>query len=194
MLGIVRPVSPGEFLSAAGVAVCIREASDFDAFSIIGLVRAVLAEGAHFALLPEEFQPSRIAQEEKIREYSAHPDRLLLVAAVGKRIVGLVDASGDPRKRASHSAWMSIMIAREFRHQGIGSRLMQVLFRWAESRPNLNKICLTVLSTNTAAREFYDRLGFCTEGMRRRAVQLQTGVFCDEVLLCKWIPSDADSA
>jgi len=53
----------------------------------------------------------------------------------------------------------NIVVAAEFQRRGLGIQLMQALIRAARERQAL-QILLEVRESNTAARSFYEKLGF----------------------------------
>ena len=60
----------------------------------------------------------------------------------------------------------NIVVAAEFQRRGLGIQLMQALIRAARERQAL-QILLEVRESNTAARSFYEKLGFQITSRRR---------------------------
>jgi len=83
---------------------------------------------------------------------------LFFVALDGNRVVGSLMAGYD-----GHRGWVNrIAVLQSHQAQGVGSALM----REAETRlrtMGCTKINLQVRTSNAAAAEFYERLGYCVE-------------------------------
>lgn len=60
----------------------------------------------------------------------------------------------------------SIVVAGEFRRQGIGSELLQAVIAWSQER-GAQCVELEVRVGNRAAIALYERAGFVSEGLRR---------------------------
>ena len=60
----------------------------------------------------------------------------------------------------------NIVVAEEFRGKGVGKQLMHKLFTQAQEA-NSNLVFLEVRESNTAARRFYEKLGFRETGRRK---------------------------
>jgi RimJ/RimL family protein N-acetyltransferase len=68
-----------------------------------------------------------------------------------------------------------------YRGRGIGRRLMEEAIARAW-HAGLERIELEVFASNAPARALYEKLGFVTEGVRRRARKLD-GAYDDNVLM-----------
>ena len=85
------------------------------------------------------------------------------VAEVKNKIVGY--ACGEivegqlHRKRAKYAKLRNMLIERNFRNKGIGSRLVKDFLRWC-NRNKVNYIAVTAFAQNTQAIDFYRKLGF----------------------------------
>jgi ribosomal protein S18 acetylase RimI-like enzyme len=103
------------------------------------------------------------------------------VAVDAGAVVGWCDAiPGDAAKGMSHVARMGMAVAKEYRRQGIGRRLMESVIDKAR-RKRLEKIELSVYSTNQGAVALYLAAGFVVEGKKRRG-RLVDGTY-DDILL-----------
>ncbi|MGC8992263.1 MAG: GNAT family N-acetyltransferase, partial [Thermoplasmata archaeon] len=78
-----------------------------------------------------------------------------------------------------------IAIKSGFRHEGIGSALMEESIKWAKEQ-NIEKITLEVFSTNTNAIELYKKFGFEIEGIRKKQFKI-LGNYVDDVLMAKFL-------
>jgi ribosomal protein S18 acetylase RimI-like enzyme len=100
------------------------------------------------------------------RERLEHPpaDQLVQLAVEGATLTGFVCAYGahDPR-------WGSLIdnlhVAREFKRNGIGSRLMRQAGAWLDLRHPAVAVYLLVLEANASARRFYERMDGVNAGV-----------------------------
>ena len=65
--------------------------------------------------------------------------------------------------------------------------MLEALLEWAEANPLIEKIGLSVFSSNADAFRLYRRLGFAEEGRRAKAIRLAPGEYVDEVLMAKFV-------
>ncbi|MBL0731224.1 GNAT family N-acetyltransferase [Piscinibacter sp. HJYY11] len=90
------------------------------------------------------------------------------VAVAGTKVVGWCDVSFLVGESRAHIGVLGIGLLPEFRHQGLGRKLMEAAIArsWAVG---LTRIELNVREDNHNAKALYERLGFETEGLRRKA-------------------------
>jgi ribosomal protein S18 acetylase RimI-like enzyme len=95
-------------------------------------------------------------------------DQCLFVAELDGDVAGWCDilpVRGDTRP---HVGLLGIGLLSSARHRGIGLQLMQAAIGKAWEK-GLTRIELTVRIDNTNAKALYERMGFQTEGVHRRA-------------------------
>ncbi len=81
-----------------------------------------------------------------------------------------------------HTAVLGITVAKEWRGQGIGRRLMKEAIEWARGTGILTRIELHVFARNAVAIALYESLGFVVEGRRRNAV-IRDGESIDDCVM-----------
>jgi ribosomal-protein-alanine acetyltransferase len=91
------------------------------------------------------------------------PIRSVMVAELGKEIVGFVVVSGTVEAVELES----VAVKQALRGQGIGGELCRAAMRWAEEQGTA-KVELEVRASNAAARAMYGSLGFVEQGVRVR--------------------------
>ena len=97
-------------------------------------------------------------------------------------IVGWCDAiPGEPSAGTAHIGHLGMGVAREYRRRGIGRRLVAATIAAARDM-RLEKIELSVYSSNDAAITLYRSLGFTEEGRKIRG-RLVDGRYDDVVLM-----------
>jgi RimJ/RimL family protein N-acetyltransferase len=65
---------------------------------------------------------------------------------------------------------LGMSVAREWRGEGLGTRLLEHAIQWARETGIVTRIELFVFARNTGAIRLYERFGFVIEGRRRRSV------------------------
>ena len=179
------------FITSRGEVVIIRPARPEDAEGIVDSINQVGREKIH--LLVEEF-PLSVEEE---REYLEGLDRdrnLFLVVVSGGQAtgegrivggVGVFQDRGGRSPKTRHLCGVGLHLIREYRGQGIGTRLLELAVEWARQQGYL-KMDASIFSTNAASLALFRKLGFVEEG-RRRCQFLVEGGFVDEVLVGKWL-------
>jgi RimJ/RimL family protein N-acetyltransferase len=99
-------------------------------------------------------------------------------------LVGFLRVHGNAARRLSHSALIVIGIVREFWHQGVGTRLFEVMEDWAQKQ-EIHRLELTVMVPNLRAVGLYHNRGFVVEGLRRNSIRYADGTFVDEYMMAK---------
>ena len=94
---------------------------------------------------------------------------------------------GATRERHRHRGTLFRMyVARGFAGLGLGQRLMAEVLRRAAALPDLEKVNLVVISTNTHARRLYEYVGFETWGTEVRAFKHGT-TYYDKTEMSKFL-------
>lgn len=100
-----------------------------------------------------------------------------LVAIDEGIVVGWCDVLPTHGEARAHVGVLGIGLLPEFRHQGLGARLMEATIAKAWGK-NFSRIELSVRTDNTNAIALYKRFGFMIEGKRARAFCID-GAFFD---------------
>jgi len=161
----------------------IREAQPDDARALLSFVRQTLAEpGLDVPLQPDEFDLSVTEEERILADYIASDNSIMLLAEAGGSIVGQLGLRGGRRRALRHAAELGMMVAREWRGQGIGTGVVEWAVRWAMRPDVLKRIELRAYVRNDRALRLYRKFGFVVEGRRRQAVW-QAGEWVDDYIM-----------
>ncbi len=162
----------------------IREARASDARPMLHyLVELTLEPGVPIVLSPERAQSFTVeSEQELLRRYHTQANAIWLVALDGARVVGMLDLLGGNRPESAHNAALGVSVARDWRDQGVGRALMTRAIAWARRSGGVSRIELEVFTDNARAIHLYERMGFETEGVRRRAY-VKDGVAIDTLLM-----------
>lgn len=166
-----------------GTQIVIREAVVSDASGILEFGRLLFPTTDQVLTLPHEFNYTQEQEEQVIQDHANRQDALLVVAADGEGIVGLMNFSCNKKAKISHSGEMGISILPAYKKNGIGRAMLQMLLEWAATVPQIEKIYLNVFHTNPNAIRLYASLGFREEGRQVKAVKQPDGSYADMITM-----------
>jgi ribosomal protein S18 acetylase RimI-like enzyme len=148
-------------------ALKIRTASPSDLDGVYQVF--LLSDNLHRQAHPEIFQQTH--EPESTKEYLINAikseDAAVLIAEHHGEIIGGILAW--VRQTPNNPVFVprtylnidNLVVAQEFRRQGVGSALMEHIQHWSEER-GIEQIQLNVWDFNKAAHEFYKNLGYLT--------------------------------
>ena len=183
----MAPISSKQFAARTGEPVTIRCAQPDDAANLLTYIRSVAQETGFFVIQPDEFPLTDEQERQWIQEHLDRPGTLALVAEAAGEIIGSLSFENGPFKRTSHTGTFGVSIRRDWRGKGVGTAMLEVLLEWAETPPHIEKVELSVFSSNADAIRLYRRLGFLEEGRRAKAIRLAPGEYVDEVLMGRFV-------
>ena len=85
-------------------------------------------------------------------------------AVIGDQVIGWIDISRPENPRLQHRGFLGMGCLEEVRGQGVGSRLMKAALEHSK-KIGLEKVELSVYTTNPAAVALYKKYGFVQEGL-----------------------------
>jgi hypothetical protein len=171
-----------DFVLADGRHCLVRNMAEQDLPRIMACVNSVAGERIYIA-------NEGITDPERFRMHIWDPieagNNIALIAEVGPQIVGNLNLQiGVPSKR-SHTAYVFRIVLKGFRGMGIGTEMMGLAAEMARER-GVERLHLSVFSSNTRAIGFYGRLGFETEGVLKKQFVID-GKYVDEVHMAMWL-------
>lgn len=110
-------------------------------------------------------------------------EKIALVAEVDGKVLGSTRIDQESSIR-SHVGEFGIMLAKEIRGMGIGTKIAEAVIEEAEERLDIETVTLHVFSNNDEAYNFYKKLGF------REAGEIPGGIIwkgnsVDDILMYK---------
>jgi GNAT superfamily N-acetyltransferase len=141
---------------ASDPAIEIRTANRGDLEAIVQLLR-------RDSLTAVQDEPGlSAAQVEAFDTIAAHPDNEIIVATLDGEVIGTLQLTYIPGL-SFNGSWRAqvegVRVRDDLRSQRIGTRLMEWAIRRARER-SCRMVQLTSNNKRTAARRFYERLGF----------------------------------
>lgn len=151
------------FLTPEGREVILRPPQDGDAPALLEYINAVVAEDTYVL----NTEPYTLEQEEdwlrNTLEQIRKGDAVHVSAWVEGRCVGTTAIFRKPY-RSRHVGEFGIIVARDYRHLGLGRLLMEEIHRQAEASLALRLTQLMCLATNTRALRMYRNFGYIACG------------------------------
>lgn len=179
-------IKPKTLTDRTGQQFIIRTAQPDDAEVLLAYIQPVAEETQFFVLQPDEF-PSTDDERTWIQDHLDHPGKILLLAEAEGRIIGNVSFEAGPHRRIAHRGNLGIAVVKEWRGRGVGRALLQAFLEWAESSSVIEKVCLDVFATNSAAIGLYRKLGFAEEGRRAKDIKRGPNDYADTVTMCRFV-------
>ncbi|HHT7187284.1 TPA: N-acetyltransferase family protein [Bacillus cereus] len=167
----------------------IRLAKEIDAESIMDIRKEIILSKTttkFFIMSPNKIPNDIDAEREKIRK-SNEKGNLSIVYEVDGEVVGFLAFNRYELDRLRHAGTMGMGIKEAYCNQGIGTKLIEFLIRWAKGQEGLEKICLGVVSINDRAIKVYKRMGFVEEGRQRKQIKYEDGSYGDDVWMGLYI-------
>ncbi|NUQ52823.1 MAG: GNAT family N-acetyltransferase [Phycisphaerales bacterium] len=172
-----------------GTPIVIRRALARDAEGLARLDHELVSEGL-WTVRERGERVSSVEELKRIASYDA-PDRLLIVALRGERVIGEATLKAHKAARCAHVALFSISVAIEFRGRGVGRALMGAACAWADAHPSIEKLELFVFANNERAIALYAAFGFTPEGRRDRYVRFGPTTYVDDLVMGRWCAKGA---
>ncbi|MGA9288344.1 MAG: GNAT family N-acetyltransferase [Anaerobacillus sp.] len=161
----------------------IRQISPDDAEAFVQVITEVENQ-AQFMLF-EAGERSLTVDEQRRRIEKLEKDRhsRIIVAEESRKLIGYLIALGGQAKRNQHAVYLVVGITKEYRGQGIGSKLFEEVERWAKNHA-IHRLELTVVTRNEAGLALYRKAGFEVEGVKRHSLLIEDE-FLDEYYMSK---------
>jgi putative acetyltransferase len=167
----------------SGKTMTIRNATQDDAKSIAAATVETAETPGILVSRPHEVSEMQIARQID----SLPPLGCFLVAEDDARIIGHAILDPMSIEALAHIRRLTLIVHPGHAGKGVGSALLQYLFSWCNSRPEVEKIELLVRATNEAAIKLYRKNGFVEEGRLHRRIRLPSGAFIDDINMA-WFP------
>lgn len=151
------------------MTVRIRPATMEDAEALRVYANALFAEK-----LPGIFRREDLTLEQEIEFLTPHIEQdnaVMFVAEDDGVIVGNIGLVAGKLAELVHAGEFGISLASGYRGQGIGTRLIRALEKWAPAH-GITRIEVHAFSTNPGGLRLYERMGYEREGLLRRGAMV----------------------
>ncbi len=156
----------------------IRRARPADAVQLLNILDVVGAEGKYIA---NDAASWNVADQRRILEGMVDHAQRILVGDYFGAVVGSLEVVRGGLAKNAHTGTVAMAILPSYRGLGIGTGLLQEAHRWAAD-VGIEKMCLSVFSSNEGAIRLYRKAGYQLEGIRVGQFRVQ-GELVDELLM-----------
>ncbi|ANZ61621.1 hypothetical protein AYR62_03505 [Secundilactobacillus paracollinoides] len=134
-----------------------RRVQPADAQALLALLQQLSQETTTFTV-PTPL-PSVSQEVKEIEQINAGKDHVVIVAATGEQLVGVVTVMPTDEQAAGE---IGVAVLKKYWRQGIGYELMLSGLDWGALESSYSEISLTVQKQNTGAIAMYEKIGFAT--------------------------------
>ncbi len=104
-------------------------------------------------------------------------------AFIGEELVGTMTLAAEQAPKLQHRINLfAVYVTPEVRGQKVGAKLLQDVIAFAKQWPGIEKINLTVVSSNEPAIRLYEQSGFVSFGVEQKAMKSGSS-YVDEVYM-----------
>ncbi|PIR59671.1 MAG: hypothetical protein COU68_04300 [Candidatus Pacebacteria bacterium CG10_big_fil_rev_8_21_14_0_10_45_6] len=169
-------------------AVTIRPLEKDDSLDLFHFINRISKEDTYIRFAGEQITlPEEQAYVDSELALMQQGDLVKLLCFVDDQLAGVVDIHRmiEYRTRKRHVGLLGLLVAKEFRGQGIGKKLLlECIAQAKEQISGLKMIQLECFATNTAALALYEKVGFREVG-RVLGALLHKGEYVDEVVMVR---------
>lgn len=181
-------IEPITFVLKDSRACLIRSPREEDIQGVLDYLYQSAKETEFVLRYPEECGMYTEEGERAYFEASNKSDnQAMLVALVDGQVVGTSQIAWSRMIKLRHRASVAIAILRDYWGQGLGTKMMEEMFRIAKDNPNLIQLELDYIEGNERALALYTKMGFVPCGVKSNAIRLKDGSLLKEYSMMKEI-------
>lgn len=165
----------------------IQSAQATDAEEFLSQMQQASEETDFLARGSGEFHLALENERKFIEDKLSNPKEILLVARYNNILVGTLGFSSSSLLRYNHKGSFGISILKDYWSLGIGKKLIETLFEWADAN-GIVKITLEVDTLNSRAIHLYKSLGFAEEGRLKMDRYMENKEFRDSLIMARFNP------
>lgn len=162
------------------------EPNDFDGVKEL-MLQALQTDPTAFSISYEEYKDKDDYWWHGYIDPFLYKNLQEFIVAVNKgKIIGSSGLVFENKERKKHTSLLSwFYVTPEFRHSGIGTKLLEKIIELAKER-NLSKISLMANQEQDSAINLYKRYGFAISGKLEKELNIN-GKFYDVILMEKFL-------
>lgn len=173
-----------EIILADGARCLLRDVREGDEAELFRLDEITGADALLQGEDPEEAAMPLANRSRWVENVGADEAWIALVAELDGRLAGMLEFRAyDLPRLTRHVGRFFISLEAPARGRGIGRAMMEMMLDWARANERIEKVALSVLSTNVPAIALYKTLGFQEEGRRIKEFKLPDDTYADDVLM-----------
>ncbi len=170
----------------AKIKIITRQAHPSDAAALVAAEREVAQIPGRLISQPNELVVENFRST--LERLSNNKHGYYLIAESHSKIVGHGCLEIAPLKSISHVAQLkSLVVHAGWQNKGIGTQLLKQLIECAKNSGTIEKIELSVRSTNEQAIELYKACGFVEEGRLKDHIKLDEQQYIDDILMALFV-------
>lgn len=156
---------PYKFVSKKGNTITFRYLRKDDLDPMLSYINTLIKEDTYIGMYgkPLTREEENKHLNETLESIEKNEKRVIVVEIEGK-YVGSGDLRCETIRRKKHMGNIGISLLKEYREEGIGTKLLQSLINEAQSL-KLKILTLTCLENNDRALHLYEKLGFKRSGI-----------------------------
>lgn len=180
-------VAPIKVALAGGESLELRTPQPDEAAAVLAFAKAAAATTDQILSYPDEL-PASVDEERRWLDAHHLSAASTAIAAYNRdEIIALSSLESGCRRRVAHVLTLGVMIRADWRSRGLGRAMMRALLDAACAAPTVQKVSLSVYSTNPRAIRLYEQFGFEHEGRRLGQVRQADGAYVDELIMGLWV-------
>lgn len=166
-----------------GTEVLLCSPQTGDGAEILSVMSPIMAESKYLLTEIEEFTYTAEQEEEMIKSFGEHPNKIIITPKINNKIIGMMDFVGGPRRRIQHQGMFGMSVSSAYQGKGIGKFMLEALVDWAAQHPLIETLRLEVSSDNHPAISLYKKSGFVEEGRQLKRFKFKDGSYNDIILM-----------
>lgn len=165
----------------------VRIAKGDDVYGLVELVNTLAGEASLLFIMPIEGANGASALTQHLAAIAQNRNEAVFVAEYDGRLVGLATAVRGihPARRGVVEIGIGVLPA--YRRHGIGRALMMAVESWAAAI-GIDRLQLTVVTTNAPAIALYGAMGFTVEGELKASARV-AGRTVGQLMMAKLLAS-----
>ena len=175
------------FTTKSGKIITFREPQSRDAPRLLEYINNLVAEDAQILINQKQNQAEEAKYLKQTLEKIANRQKIQLLAFHKDTLIGNCRIDKG-QYRASHVGTFGISIRQEYRSEGLGTKLSQLVLQQAREKLGITLVKLDVFTTNKPALILYRKLGFKQYGQIPQGI-FYRGKHIDHIFMCKLLTS-----
>lgn len=162
----------------------LRSPAKDEAQSILTAMIEISADSPYILSTPDTFRHKTVENQiQWIENSRKSPTSITIAAYHNQKVIGLCNGQSYSDIKRKHRAALGISIHQDFRGQGLGKKMMEVLIENMKKFSGIKIIELDVMLINKNALKMYESLGFQKVGIFPKAFVLLSGEISDNLTM-----------